>query len=315
MGGQGDHMVPLSSRKHTSGKGENNMRMSNARFGFLCSVPGLIGLFAFIFYPLMYSTYISLLRYDIIHPIVFRGLRNYGWIFSSSDFYLSWRISTTYSLGSTSLTLSLGLILAHSLHRITRGSTVFRTLSILPWAAPLVISGLMWRWILSKDLGIINYLLRSLGLINENIGFLLHPSLGIISGICASSWCYMPFMTIILLAGLESIPESLYEAAEIDGADQLQKFWYISLPMNKHQILIGCLIILMFTFRTPDIFFSLTEGGPAKFTYHAGLFLFDLIYRYHYFGRAGALSIVLFLTVLGFTLPLLYYGIVKTRKL
>jgi len=290
------------------------MRISNARFGFLCSVPGLIALSSFILYPLMYCIYTSFLRYDIIHPVVFRGFKNYGWIFSSSDFYLSWKVSTIYSLGSTGMTLGLGLILAHSLHRITKGRTILRTLSILSWAAPLVISGLMWRWMLSKDVGVINYLLRYLGLTHENIGFLSQPPLGIISGILASSWCYTPFMTIILLAGLEGIPESLYEAASIDGADQLQKFWHISLPLNRHQVLIGSLIILMFTFRTPDIFFALTQGGPAKFTYHAGLFLFDLIYKYHVFGRAGALSILLFLSILAFTLPVLYYGILKAKK-
>lgn len=216
-------------------------------------------------------------------------------------------------MATTGLTLALGLIIAHSLHRIKKGETVFRTLVILPWAAPLVISGLMWKWMLSKELGIINYLLLLLGLSHKNIGFLLNPTLAMVSGILTTTWCYIPFMTVLLFAGLESIPLELYEVAEIDGADLLQKFWYISLSLNKHQILIASLIVWMFTFRTPDVFVSLTGGGPAKFTYHAGLFLRDLIYQYLNFGRGGTISILLFLTIMVPVLPILFYAIRESK--
>lgn len=290
------------------------MKISNAKFGFLCSMPGVVGLLALLLYPITYSIYVSFLKYDNIRPVMFSGFENYRWILSSADFYHSLRVSTIYGLGSTGLALGLGLVLAHSLHRITKGGGVFRTLSILPWAAPLVISGFMWKWMFSTDMGIINHLLRRLGIVNENIEFLCRPYLSLISGMLATSWSYAPFMTVLLLAGLESIPGDVYEAAGIDGADQLQKFWHISLPLNKHQVLIASLIIFMFTFRTPDIFFSLTGGGPAKFTYHVGLFLLSLMYRYLRFGRAGALSILLFMIILGFVFPVLYYGIMKRSK-
>jgi len=285
--------------------------MSGRKFGILCTIPGLVVVVALIFYPVLYNTYVSFLRYDNISPTGFTGLRNYGRIFLSPEFYSSWRVSSIYGLATTGLTLFLGLILAHSLHRIVKGRVVFRTLVILPWAAPLVVSGFMWKWMLDKEIGVINYWLSFLGLIDRNIGFLVSPSFAMMSGILASSWSYTPFVTILLLAGLESIPRSHYEAAQIDGANQLQMFWHISLPQNRYQMLIASLIILMFSFRTPDIFFALTGGGPGKSTYPAGMFLLDTIYKYLDFGQAGAISVILFLSVVGFTFPILYYGIIK----
>lgn len=281
--------------------------ISRRSFGIYCSIPGLIALAALIFYPVAYNVYVSILRYDHIFPVVFNGLENYRWLFSSSDFYHSWRISAIYSVSTTALTLAFGLILAHSLHKITKGRTVFRTLVILPWAAPLVISGLMWRWMFSKDMGVINYLLFLLGVSDKNIGFLLKPNLAMISGVFTTAWCYIPFMTVLLSAGLESIPPELYEVAQIDGADSLQRFRHISLALNKPQILIASLIIWMFTFRTPDVFVSLTRGGPGKYTYHAGLFLRDVIFKFLNFGHGGAISVVLALTILIPAIPVLFY--------
>lgn len=289
------------------------MSLSKRTFGIICSIPGFAILIGLLFYPTIYNVYTSFLRYNNISPIVFNGIKNYEWIFTSSSSYflLSWWVSTVYSVGSAGLAFVLALILAHSLHKVKKGGSVFRTLSILPWATPLVISGLIWKWMLNKEIGIINHLLLSLKLINTNLGFLSAPNLAMLSGILTTAWYYVPFMTVLFLAGLESIPSDLYEAAQMDGADGLQRFWHVSLPLNRYQMLVGFLIVLMFTFRTPDAFFALTGGGPAKSTYHAGLFLMDMIYSYLDFGRAGAISVVLCLTVVGFTFPILYYGIIK----
>lgn len=287
------------------------MKVSNTKFGVLCSVPGLIVLLALIFYPVAYNVVVSFLRYNNITPIKVSGLRNYTWLFSSSDFYVSWKVSTVYSLGSASLALILGLILAHGLHRINKGKSLFRTLVVLPWAVPLIISGFMWKWILNEDIGVFNYLLSSFKLIDNNLPFLSDPSLAIMSGILATAFCHVPFITVLLLAGLENIPPDLYEVAETDGADYLQRFWHISLPLNKSQMIVAFVIIIMFTFRTPDVFFSLTYGGPGKYTYHIGLFLMDTIYRYVNFGHGAAIGLTLFITIIAFVVPVLYYGIVR----
>jgi len=288
------------------------MKISKKKVGILYTLPGLITLVVLIFYPVWYNVYTSFLRYDNIHPIAFCGLENYKWIFTSEDFYNSWKVSTLYSAGTTGLSVVMGLILAHSLSVISRGRAVFRLLCMISWTVPLVIAAFMWKWMLDTDLGIINYLLVSSGMINENIRFLTTPNLAIICGIITAGFSQIPFMTVLLLAGLESVPSDLYEAAALDGADHLHKFWYISLPLTRPQLLMGIIIIAMGTFRTPDVFYALTKGGPGKATYHAGLFLMDTIYNFARFGRAATIGVVLSITIAAFVSPLLYFYMKKT---
>jgi multiple sugar transport system permease protein len=262
-------------------------------------------------YPVLYNIVISFLQYDNISRIRFAGLRNFRWFFQYDDSLQSLRVSTIYSLGTTTLSFLLALTMAHSLRRIRRLKGLFRTLLILPWVAPLVVSGLIWRWLFDKDMGLINYLLIFFRLIQQSIPFLSGRSSAMVSGIITSSWCYMPFLLVLIMAGLESIPDELYEAARMDGANNLQQFWHISLALNRQQMIIAYLIVLMFTFRTPDTFFSLTAGGPAKATYHTGIFLMETIYRYLNFGHAAAISAIVLLICLCFAFPGLYFGIMR----
>lgn len=290
------------------------MKITKSKFGIISSVPGLFAVLFLVFYPVAYNVEVSLLRYNNISPVKYTGLKNYAWLFSSPDFWRSWKVSAMYSLGSVGLAFIFGLMLAHALRKITIGKTVFRTLVILPWAVPVIISGFIWKWILNGEIGLLNYVLSSLGLIEDNVRFISDPMLALVSGIMASAYVRIPFFTILLLAGLESISPNLYEAAKIDGADQLAQFRYISLPLNKFQVILATIMSLMFTFRTPDVFFSITGGGPGKASYHAGLFLMDTIYKFANFGRGAAIGMVLFITIMAFAVPVLYYGILRRSE-
>lgn len=272
-----------------------------------CSLPGLVAVLIFLFFPIVYNVYLSFCEVNVSLKTGFVGLQNYSNLFRSPDFHIAWQTSAIFSLGTTGLTLVTSMMIAHSLNGIKRFNALFRTFAILPWAAPLVISGLMWRWILSKDIGILNYFLQVFGLTSENVGFLINPILAMLSGIVAASWSYIPFVTVLLLTGLESIPVEIYEAGKVDGADALQRFRYISFPLNRPQIVSSALIVWMYSFRTPDIFVALTNGGPGKATYHAGIFLWDNIYRYLNFGRAGAISVLLSITILIPSVLIIYF--------
>jgi len=179
---------------------------------------------------------------------------------------------------------------------------------------PLVLSGLMWKWILDANIGLVNYLLASLGLIRQNIPFLSQPTLALLSGILATAYVHVPFVTVLLHAGLKNIPTELYEVAEIDGADSIHKLLYLTLPLNRPQIVFSVVVIWMFTFRTPDVFFSLTGGGPGKATYHAGLYLMDLIYRFLDFGKGAAVGVLMFLTIIVVLVPSIYFSLLKREK-
>jgi multiple sugar transport system permease protein len=293
---------------------QSTRRISNSTFGMLCTVPGLVVLVALVLYPVAYNVVISLMRYNNILPTKFIGLRNYLGQFTSADFLVSWKVSFIYSVGCSALTLLVGLLLAHALNRIRRLGAFFRTLVILPWSVPLVLAGLMWKWILDANIGLVNYLLASLGLIRHNIVFLSDPTMALVSGIIATAYVHIPFVTVLLHAGLKNIPPELYEVSEIDGADSMHKLWYLTLPLNKPQIVFSVVVIWMFTFRTPDVFFSLTGGGPGKATYHAGLYLMQLIYRFLDFGKGATVGVLMFLTIIVVILPTIYLTLMKKER-
>ena len=274
------------------------MRISDSKFGVLLTMPGAIVLFLWVFVPLSLLLVTSFLRYDNIHPVAFAGLKNYKYVLNHRIFWLSFKNTVIFCAGVTSLSLVVSLILAHCLSRITRFSSFFRSLTMFPWAVPMVVSGFIWAQMFNPSFGVINDFLLRFGLIHEPVDIFGNPNLAMIGVILADGWTRIPFMTIIILAGLESIDPYLYEAARVDGADSLQTFTRISLPLNRKAILTAVLITTIFSFRTIDTIFSMTFGGPAKATYTFGFYILDNIYRFFNFGIAGAMSMILLLLLL-----------------
>lgn len=268
-------------------------RISDAQFGALLSLPGLIMLILWVIVPLAILFWVSFMRYDFIRPTQFVGFKNYFSLFGERVFRLAAVNTLIFFAGSTFLTFIIAFPAAWFLSRIKKGGVIVRTLMMFPWAVPLIISGFLWKWIFNASYGVLNHILTSLNLIGSNINFIGSPKLAMLAVIVADAWTRIPFMTILSLAGIEGIREDLYEVAEIDGADVFQKLRFITLPMAKGPILIGLLITSIFSFRTIDAIFSLTAGGPAKATYVLGLLELDNIYGYLQFGRAGAVGVLM----------------------
>ncbi len=290
------------------------MKISNSKFGLFLSLPGIVLLTLLIIGPLIFLVYTSFLRYDNIRPVVFCGLKNYKYLFRQRVFWLSFKNTLVFCGGTTLLTFVLSLLLAHCLSRITRGSSIFRSFAMFPWAVPLVVSGFMWKQMFNPSFGVINDVLLRTGIIKNPLDIFGNPTLAMIGVILADSWTRIPFMTIIILAGLESISPTIYEAAKTDGADVFQTFVHISLPLNRKAMLTGLLITSIFSFRTIDAIFSLTFGGPAKATYVFGFYILDLIYRYFNFGVAASLSILMIIFLIGIG-SIFVYNILKGGKL
>lgn len=270
-------------------------RLTDSQFGALLSLPGLLLLLLWVGVPLVIMTVVSFYRYDFVHPTKFSGFDNYIKLFHDRVFWLAVKNTFIFSLGSTFITFLFGSTIAWFLSRIDRGSTFFRTLMMLPWAVPLIVSGFIWGWMFNPTYGIINDILLKLGVIKAPLNFTANSSLAMLSVILADAWTRIPFLTILVLAGLERIPNELYEAARIDGADIFHELRYISIPMTKGPLLTGLLITTVFAFRSTDVIISMTQGGPAKATYVLGLYAVDNIYRFLNFGRAGAISVMLLL--------------------
>ncbi len=270
------------------------MKLSDRMYGFLLNLPGLIIVVFWVLFPAFLLFQTSFLRYDNMSPVVFNGLQNYVQLFEDRLFPMSLRRISIFSAGTTALTFAGGLLLALALSQITKGSDFFRALMIVPWAVPAVVSGIIWKWIFNPDFGVVSDLLMKIGLIETPLSIYGNPNLAMMGVIIADSWTRIPFMGIILLAALISIPQELHEAAKVDGADALARFRYISLPLIKQPALVGLLITIMFSFRTIDIIIPLTAGGPGKATYVFGYYIWDQIVKTLNFGRAAAGGVVLF---------------------
>ncbi|HSC70848.1 MAG TPA: sugar ABC transporter permease [Candidatus Methylomirabilis sp.] len=281
-------------------------RLTNPRYGFLLNVPGLLIVLLWVVFPAVLLFCVSFLRYDNVHPVTFTGLGNYQRLWDSRVFWISVERIILFSLGSTALTFLGGMVLALSLSNIQKGGGLLRSLMIIPWAVPAVVSGLVWKWMFSPDFGVISDLLMKAGFIGKPLSIYSHASLAMWGVIIADSWTRIPFMGIILLAALLSIPEQIHEAARVDGAGTLSRFAYITLPMIRGPLLVGLMITTIFSFRTIDIIIPLTSGGPGRATYVLGYFIWDQITKSLNFGVGAAAGMVLFLVTSVITLVFVY---------
>ncbi|MBC7091745.1 MAG: sugar ABC transporter permease [Nitrososphaeria archaeon] len=281
--------------------------MKDSTFGFLVALPGTLYILVLVAFPLGLLFWLSFVRFDFYNPIVFIGLQNYYRVIEDRVFWLALQNTVTYALGVTVVTTLLGILMAAAVSRISRFSTLFRTLLILPWAVPLVVSGLVWRWMLDPGVGIYNYLLISSGLVGNVINIFGDPTLAMITCILADSWTRIPFTFILVLAGIQSISVDLYEAARVDGANMIHTFRNITLPLSQKSILTAVLFNSMFSFRTIDVIWSMTRGGPGKATYVLGMQLVDYLIMYLNLGVSAALGVIMLILVATFTTVIIYH--------
>jgi multiple sugar transport system permease protein len=281
--------------------------LSNRKFGMLMSLPGLAILLLWVAVPLILLIWVSFMKYNVVQPSEFIGLRNYLELAQDRVFRLAVGNTMVFFAGSTLFAFLLSYPAAWALSRIRKGGTVLRTLIMFPWAVPLIVSGFIWGWIFNASYGVLNHVIVSLGLVESNVNFLGQQGLAMLAVVVADGWTRVPFMTILTLAGMESISKTLYESANIDGADFFQKTRYITMPLAKGPILTGLLITSVFSFRTIDAIFSLTKGGPARGTYVLGMLDLDYIYNYIQFGKAGAVSVYLLLMCLAIAGIYIYF--------
>jgi len=283
------------------------MRLTNSRYGFLLNLPGLLLVILWVFIPALILFLTSFLRYDNVRPIIFNGLANYKNLLNDRLFWVGMERILVFSVGTTALTFLGGLIIALALSGIARGGGILRSLMIVPWAVPAVVSGIIWKWMFSPDFGVISDLLMKIGFIDKPLSIYGDPRLAMVGVIIADSWTRIPFMGIILLAALLSIPTELHEAAKVDGASSTNRFFYVTLPLIKGPLLVGLLITAIFSFRTIDIIIPLTAGGPGRATYVFGFYIWDQIIKTLNFGMAAAASVVLFFLTAAIALIFIYY--------
>lgn len=273
------------------------MRSEQIKTGWLMVIPAFFLLALVFIYPILRAFLLSLFTENLgteLQPI-FSGFSNYIRMIGDGRFWQSLTNTSIFTFFSVSLELFLGLGIALILNQSFRGRGLVRTIAIIPWALPTAVMGLAWAWIFNDQFGVVNDILQRIGLIDTGINWLGEPTLAMVALIIADVWKTTPFITIILLAGLQSIPEELYNAHAIDGANAWQSFKQITLPLIMPQILISLLFRFAQAFGIFDLVQVMTGGGPAGATETVSIYIYSTVMRYLDFGYGAALVVVTFL--------------------
>src|SRR3954451_6175476 len=269
------------------------------RFAALMVTPSLIVIAIVAAYPIGYAIWLSLNQYSVRVAGLSRfvGLDNYINALKSSDFWSAAFTTFLFTAISVSLELIIGLAMALAMHQAFRGRAVLRTVVLVPWAILTVVTAITWRTIFEPNLGLAPVLLHDLGLPGANVVWLGQKGYALAVMILADVWKTAPFMALLLLAGLQVIPEDVYEAAKVDGASTWQRFTRITLPLLKPAILVAFIFRTLDALRIFDLPFVLTQGTNGTTT--LSILSYDQFSQNRLLGQGSALAILTFLIVMG----------------
>jgi multiple sugar transport system permease protein len=280
-------------------RNRRSLLWSERRDALIFILPWLLGFIAFTAGPMLASLYISFTRWEIVTPSVWVGLAQYTRMFNDDRFWLSLWNTSYYVFIGVPLHLFLALLAAMAVNQELRGIRFFRTAYYVPSLTPVVANSILWIWIFHPEWGLANGLLRWIGF--EGLYWLQDPRLAKPAFIIMSFWTIGGQM-IILLAGLKGIPATLYEAADMDGANLWQRFWNITLPLLTPALFFNLIIAIIGAFQVFTQAYIMTEGGPNYATLFYLLYLYRMAFENFRMGYASAMAWVLFLIVLLFTL-------------
>ena len=256
--------------------------------------PSLVALFVVFIYPAVMLLWLSLQNTRGIGE-TFEPAYNYSRIFTDPTFWNAVEKTLIYSFGSLVLSVGAGLVIALALNKVlsSRLRNTYSTLILISWAVPLSIVGVTWRWMFNGQLGVVNKVLIDLGILQSSYSWLGNSLSAMIVVILADSWSRIPFAAVVLLAGLQSIPQEMYDAAKMDGATTLQTFRHVTLPYLRPSFFVAGLITWMFAFRAFAIPFSTTGGGPGGATETLAVYIHRFGIQLLDYGFASAVSVFL----------------------
>ena len=274
------------------GTGRRPRRLSDGMFALLLTAPGLALLAAVVVYPLITALITAFYKQSLVEPgREFVGFQNIIDVLTGEFFPLLTQ-TLVFTLGTTIAPFVIGFGLALALNTRIRGAKVLRGLMLIPWLIPGVVVSFLWMWIFNANYGVLNAALETVGLIDSPQAWLANPTTAMIAVIVAKTWQSFPWMMVMLLAGLQTVPIELHEAAEIDGAGTIRRFFSITVPQMSG--IIGLVILLEFiwNFQHFDIIYVLTGGGPAGSTQTFATAVYETAFDGFDLGHAGAIGLL-----------------------
>ena len=259
-------------------------------------LPNFTGFFIFVLIPVSFSMFLSFMRWDGFTAMTFNGINNFTAIFMESVFRQAIVRTFRYTVSCVALTTFASLGLAVSLNKQLRGKNFFRSVMFFPHVASIVSIAVVWRLLFMRDVGPINIFLRFIGITNPP-GWFSTTRWALTGVIIVSVWKSMGYYMIVYLAALQNIPRELYEAASIDGASGFQAFWRITVPLLRPATFFVVLMLTIGSFKSFDIIFALTEGGPGNATTLISNYIYNKAFISFNYGHTSAAAMVLFIIV------------------
>jgi len=287
-------------------------RLTKREFGILLCLPALFMILGVVGYPLVYSIYITFHEMNIARAGVgpqFVGLDNYARVFERADFWRAFLRSSLFVVYDLFVGMPLGLAIAILLNQHFKFRAVARATILLPYVLAGTVLGLIWKWIYHPNHGALNALLQQSGLISEYIAWLAEPVRALQMVILVNLWQGTPWAIIMYLAGLQTIPLELYDAAKVDGASPWQTLFKITLPLLTPITLAMLVLKTVWTFQIFDIVYVLTSGGPASGTQVVSYYIYYSSFFQLKFGYAAAMSYILLGIIL--ILVFIYYRLIR----
>jgi multiple sugar transport system permease protein len=301
-------MIHNASDTNRSGARPKRRRIANLG-DYLFVAPAGLFLLVFMLYPVLFN--VSLSFRDVTAATLldttrntFVGLENYARVFNDPAFVTTVTNTLVFTFFSLVFQLGLGMALAIFYTRRFPGSVAMRGLYLIAWTIPTVVSGSVFRWLFEGEAGVVNFFLRSLGLIHSSIFWTSDANTALLSVIVVNIWLGLPFNLTLLIAALQGLPHEVFEAASIDGANGWQQFRFVTLPMLRPALLSILVLGLIYTFKVFDLVFIVTGGGPLNASDVVSTLAYKLVFRNFLFGQGAALLNLLFLLL--FVLSLFY---------
>ncbi len=269
------------------------------RFAAALLLPASLVVFGVVLYPVLRTLLTSFFEVDSVIPVEtpFVGLANYVRILQDPAFWATVARTLYFTLVSTALELVLGMLLAVLLNAPLRARWLFRAVVILPWALPTIVNGTMWRGILNAQYGALNALLTQVGMLEDYRSWLGTPFLALNMVMLADVWKNTSLVAFLLLAGLQTIPRDMYEAARMDGAGALRSFFALTLPLLVPSIAVVLVLRTIEAFKVFDIIYIMTRGGPASGTQTIAFYTYLEAFSNQRFGYGSAVAYVIVIAV------------------
>lgn len=270
----------------------------NKKTGIFLILPAFIILITIFIGPTIYTIVLSFSSYSFT-GVEFSGLSNFSRLFSDPSFWRAFYNTLIFVGVTVPIELFLGFLLALVANKAMKGRSIIRVALLIPWALPTALNALAWRWMYNTDYGLFNSVLINLNIIDTPINWLGQIPLAMISMMIVAIWKTSSFMALLILTGLQTIPSELYEAAKIDGATNWQALRKITIPLVRPSIMVSLLFRTGDAFRSFELPYNLTGGGPVNSTETLSVFAYNNFFQYLDFSYSSTIALIQFLLLLG----------------